>query len=134
MMTPNFAKRSLHSLVAIALGAGTALSLASSALAQSTNAQPLQEFKPQEQQSQDIFSNNGSGQPSGLLNLIHQANFGNIRSINEFRSGQTENINDEAAKFRAQQMQRLKPQPPVTAPAATPDATPTTPTTGTPGQ
>lgn len=116
-------KWSLHRLLSMVVGAGTVLWLAQPTLAQVTNAQPLQEFKPQEA-NRDPFSSNGSGQASGVLDLIHRANFGNIRSISDFNTDQEQNLSDAAAKFRAQQLERLRSQPQPQNPAATPVTAP----------
>ncbi|OLP16001.1 hypothetical protein BST81_23365 [Leptolyngbya sp. 'hensonii'] len=96
--------------VSLIMGTGLILPFSSSLLAQSTpGSQPLQDFKPQEE-NRDIFSGKGAGQNSGLFDFIHRANMGNIRSNTEFQADTTQNLNDAAAQFRAQQLRLLQQQ------------------------
>ncbi|MDX2097604.1 MAG: hypothetical protein SFW36_07490 [Leptolyngbyaceae cyanobacterium bins.59] len=126
MMVKSLAVR----LVASALG-GVALAplLATSpVLAQvelnPSTVQPLQDFKPQESQNRDPFSGTNSGQ-SGLFELLHRANFGNIRSTTEFNADQRSNLENAASEFRKRQLQLLKSAPqtapaPISQPGAVP--------------
>lgn len=75
--------------------------------APSDRVEPLQDFNPQ--QNQDPFAR-GAEQDSfggGIFDLIHRAQMGNIRSINEYSSEQNQSINDAAAQFRARQRQMM---------------------------
>jgi len=49
-------------------------------------------------------------QPISPLELIHRANLGGGRSMNDYREHQQENFNDAAAEFRARQQELLRQQ------------------------
>jgi hypothetical protein len=79
-------------------------------------AQPQQIF--QDQQTRDPFSNRGSDQSGGVMDLIHRAMQAGGTSNEDFVSGQQENLDSATEAFRAAQQKRLTGTP--TAPAATP--------------
>lgn len=78
--------------------------------AQATPVNPLEDFDPQAN-SDDPFST-GKEQDSfgGVYDLIHRAQRGNIRSIQDFSTEQNENLDAAAAEFRARQRQRIQGQ------------------------
>jgi hypothetical protein len=68
----------------------------------------------------DPFSSSGSGGMNTMLDLIHRANFGEIRSSDQFRQDQRNTINSEAENFRNRQQQMLQQQPTQPAPTTSP--------------
>lgn len=74
-----------------------------------TNAQPLQDLFPTKDNT-DPFSSRGDG--SAVFDLIHRANLGPSRSLEDFSSEQQKNLTDAAAQFRAKQRQILQQQAP----------------------
>lgn len=66
--------------------------------------QPLDEFSNQEA--------NPFGAPTGgsfsPFNLIHNAQFGNLQSMEEYSTQQRVNLNDAAEVFRRQQLEKLR--------------------------
>lgn len=77
-------------------------------LAQSaTDVRPLADFT---QDDRNPFSNNGSGQSSAVMDLIHRANFGSPRPTDEFLQEQRVGIDSAAAEFRKMQLQRIQSQ------------------------
>lgn len=117
-----------------AIGIGLALAvfpfgMPESAVAQVGTVNPLDDFKPQD--NRDPFSNTGNSQ-GGMLDIIHRANLGNSRSINDYSQEQQENLNSAAAVFRAKQLERLRTTgttPTNAIPANTPVAPATAPRT-----
>ncbi len=101
----------LSLLAAIGLAAG----FASAASAQDVDvAQPQQIFNDQD--SRNPFSNRGSDQAGGVMDLVHRAmQAGSSLSPEDFYNQQQENLDSAAADFRAAQQQRLggkvKPAP-----------------------
>lgn len=76
-------------------------------LAQSAQSvQPLQDFTTQQNEQDALSGTSGSGDFS-VLDLIHRAQMGSIRDMDEFSAEQNQNITDAAAKFRLEQQQRL---------------------------
>jgi hypothetical protein len=71
-----------------------------------TTQQPLVDFNNQE--SQDLFSGKNNGNSFGVFDLINRAQLGTTRDLNDYTNDQRENLNDAAAKFRLQQLQRLR--------------------------
>jgi hypothetical protein len=123
--------KSIHQL-AIALLAGTTILpclLPQATLAQLTNAQPLQDWQSPEG-SRDPFSGkaDGSAASFGVLDMIHRANLGGLRSASEFNEEQEESIDAAADMFRKEQLRRLE-APPGGIPT-TPPSTQTTPASG----
>lgn len=98
------AQISLGTLGAIAM---TALMLPESAAAEETNrASDL--LEPQIQLQKNPFeSTSGDGQQMNVLDLIHRAQFGTTRSMQEFNLQQQQSINDAAADFRSRQLEML---------------------------
>lgn len=70
---------------------------------------PTQDLPQDQNQNSDPFSRNGNIE--SMFDLIHRANFGQIRSLGEFQQDQRQNINSEAERFRQQQQMRLQPSP-----------------------
>lgn len=99
------ARISLGTLGAIAL---TALMLPESAAAEETNrASDL--LEPQIQLQKNPYeSTSGEGQQMDVFDLIHRAQFGTTRSMQEFNLQQRESINDAAADFRSRQLEMLQ--------------------------
>ena len=96
------------SLTKIAFGllAGTTFSillLPEATLAQNLNTDPSQDF----QKDGDPLTG-GTGQSFSVFDLIHRSNLGSNRPPEEVTQEQKENLDDEAAQFRATQRQRLQ--------------------------
>ena len=92
------------------LGLVASLSLCSllipqDAKAQSTDVNPLQDFQPQQG---DPFSSRNDNPTGSLFDLIHRAQLGNSRSVEEFNTDKNQNLNDAAAEFRKKQQQRIQ--------------------------
>ena len=92
------------------LGVVASLSLCSllipqDAKAQSTDVNPLQDFQPQEG---DPFSSRNDNPTGSLFDLIHRAQLGNSRSVEEFNTDKNQSLNDAAAEFRKKQQQRIQ--------------------------
>lgn len=94
-----------------------------SAFAQSTAADLV---TPSQNENRDLFSDRNDNPMSGIHDLIHQLNYGSIRSPEEFRRQQQQDINSAAEQFRArqraileqqQQQQQAQPSAPSTEPA-----------------
>ncbi|MGL5192407.1 MAG: hypothetical protein ACRC8Y_02220, partial [Chroococcales cyanobacterium] len=49
----------------------------------------------------------GDGQQMNVFDLIHRAQFGTTRSMQEFHFQQQQSINDAAADFRSRQLEML---------------------------
>ena len=72
-----------------------------------SSAADLQE--PQIQNPEDPFSGPGGDlEQFNPLELIHRANLGGLRSMEEFIVEQDQNLNDAAAQFRARQLELLR--------------------------
>lgn len=115
-------------LVRLALGVGLSATLAAissailtqTALAQPADrVQPLQDFNTQ-QNEVDPFTGSAGGGGFSVFDLIHNSRLYNSRDMNDFTTESRENIDDAAAQFRQQQLQRLgNPVSPMT-PETTP--------------
>lgn len=95
----------------LGLLAGTALVpfvLPQIILAQSLDRDPSQDF--QRQDNNDAVYGSGTGQNFSVFDMIHRANLGNNRSIEDFSVEQGENLDSAAAEFRAKQRERLQIQ------------------------
>ncbi|MCL1466371.1 hypothetical protein [Argonema galeatum] len=95
----------------LGLLAGTALVpfvLPQIILAQSLDRDPSQDF--QRQDNNDAVYGSGTGQGFSVFDMIHRANLGNNRSIEDFSVEQRENLDSAAAEFKAQQRERLQIQ------------------------
>lgn len=95
----------------LGLLAGTALVpfvLPQIILAQSLDRDPSQDF--QRQDNNDAVYGSGTGQNFSVFDMIHRANLGNNRSIEDFSVEQRENLDSAAAEFRAKQRERLQIQ------------------------
>lgn len=121
LASPRFqARLALGLLVGVAL---LPCLLPQATLAQTAGAvQPLEDFQTKDGGS-DLFSDRSGNGASGLFDLMHRAAFGGMRSADDFGAEQQQNLNDAAAQFRAQQLQRLKQ------PQNTPGSLPTAPAT-----
>lgn len=114
-------KISPKSLTNLVLGTVAGISLVSFLMpqltwAQTTNVNPLQDLNPE--QNQDPFSNSSEGNSFSMFDIIHRANLGSI-NIDDYSAEQNESLNNAAAEFRKQQLQRMQQQ----------QATPTNPVT-----
>jgi len=95
----------------LGLLAGTALVpfvLPQIILAQYLDRDPSQDF--QRQDNNDAVYGSGTGQNFSVFDMIHRANLGNNRSIEDFSVEQRENLDSAAAEFRAKQRERLQIQ------------------------
>ena len=88
-------------------------------LPQATKAQILEQDPSQDFQRQqnpgDSFGGSSGGEVFSPFNLIHRANFGNLRNDEELSIEQRNNIDEAAAEFRAKQKERLGNPVPVPA-------------------
>jgi hypothetical protein len=110
----------------ILIGAGLlAIGGSLPAVAQVTNLKPLEEFQNPDGKA-DPFSSRGSGQASGVMDLIQRAILAPSKNSEEFIAEQQENLDAATAEFRARQKERLRQQP--AAVPATPVVEPTVPT------
>lgn len=78
---------------------------------------------PSQSENRDLFSERSDNPMGGLHDLIHQLNYGSIRSSEEFRRQQQQNINSAAEQFRERQraileQQQAQPDAPTPAPTA----------------
>ncbi len=108
-MTPN-PNRILFSLLALG---GTTLALTVQPATAQTyggystgTTAPAQDLPQNQNQNSDPFSRNGNIE--SMFDLIHRANFGQIRSPGEFQQDQNQSINSEAERFRQQRQMRLQ--------------------------
>ena len=64
-----------------------------------------------EQQNRNPFSSRDDGNAmNGIMDLMHRAQMGNIRSVNEYSAEQDRSLNDAASQFRQKQLQMLRNQ------------------------
>ncbi len=109
----------------VALGtASAAVVVALGAVSTSAQSTGRDLVTPSQNESRDLFSDRNDNPMSGIHDLIHQLNYGSIRSPEEFRRQQQESINAAAEQFRARQRAILEQQQaqtavPTPAPAAT---------------
>lgn len=100
------------SLITLGLLAGT--TLVSFSFPQATKAQSLDIDPSQDiQRGDNIGPLNGTGTSQNGFNvfdLMHRANFGQIRSVEEFSADQPEKLDEAAAEFRNEQNRRLQIQ------------------------
>ncbi|HEY9853563.1 MAG TPA: hypothetical protein V6D28_29105 [Leptolyngbyaceae cyanobacterium] len=100
------------SLITLGLLAGT--TLAAFSFPQATKAQSLDYDPSQEiQRGDNVGPLNGTGTGQNGFNVfefMHRANFGQIRSLEEFSAEQTEKLDEEAVEFRNEQNRRLQMQ------------------------
>ncbi|GAB4458687.1 MAG: hypothetical protein OHK0037_02880 [Elainellaceae cyanobacterium] len=75
---------------------------------------------PSQSENRDLFSERSDNPMGGLHDLIHQLNYGSIRSPEEFRRQQQQNINSAAEQFRERQRAILEQQQPAQPAASTP--------------
>jgi hypothetical protein len=111
--------KSLTSLVlSTVAGISVSLLLPQPSWAQTTNVNPLEDLNSE--QSSDPFSRTNEDNSFGIFDLIHRANLGSGRSIDDYTSEQDQSLNTAAAEFRKKQQERLRVQQ---------QATPTNPVT-----
>ena len=103
VLTQQLAKTSLGVLVGMGV---TACLLPQPTFAQVGTIQPSADL--QDQQNNDPFSRANDGGCLGVFDLIHRAQMGNLRSVDEFTSEQRQNLTDASADFRRQQLERLR--------------------------
>jgi hypothetical protein len=89
----------MASFFAAALGA--TLTHPAIAQIQPNSTDPLGNF--QGENNSDPFSERGDNQINSLMQLLHQANFGSIRTGDQFGLDQQEQIGDAASDFRTRQ-------------------------------
>lgn len=87
--------------------------------AQTTDVNPLEDANPAEEGS-DPFSGSG-GNSFGIFDLIHRANFGGDRNVEDFSLEQDQNLNSAAAQFRKKQLERLQQRQATPATVTTPN-------------
>ncbi len=65
-----------------------------------------------EQQNRNPFSSHSDdgNAMNGIMDLMHRAQMGNIRSVNEYSAEQDRSLNDAATQFRQKQLQMLRNQ------------------------
>lgn len=85
----------------------TVLPIAASA--QSTgNSQPLGNVTTQQNERSTMYG--GNGEDFNVFNLIHRAQMGTPRDINEVSAEQSQSITNAAEKYRLEQLRRLGTQ------------------------
>lgn len=85
-----------------------------------TDVNPIEDRNPAEEGS-DPFSSNGQGGSLGIFDLIHRANLGGDRNIEDFSLEQNQSLNDAAAQFRKKQLERLQQRQATPATVTTPN-------------
>lgn len=91
-------------LAILAVVSGTYLVLPTKVVAQATHIDPLEGVQTQDAGSDPLSSNSGFS----VFDMIHRARLGNSRSIQEFRTEQRQQLDDAAAEFRRQQLDRIQ--------------------------
>lgn len=101
------------------------LSVLSMAMVHPVNAQSATDLNQgsANQESSDFFSNRENNGIDSMLDLIHNANFGSIRTQEQFRQDQQQSINSAAQEFRDRQQQLLRQSQTIN-PPTTPTPTP----------
>lgn len=86
------------------------LSMLSTTMVQSVSAQSATDLNQGSttEESTDLFSNRNNDGMNSMMDLIHNANFGTIRSQEQFRQDQQQSINSAAQEFRDRQQQLLR--------------------------
>lgn len=92
----------------VSAAAAVAFVLPQTSLAQSLDSDPSQNFPTQDSTSPFSGSNGSSG--FNPLDLIHRANLGSDRDMDEVTAEQQQNLDDAAAQFRAEQRKRMQLQ------------------------
>lgn len=85
-----------------------------------TDVNPLEDTNPAEEGS-DPFSSSGQGNSFGIFDLIHRANLGGDRNVEDFSLEQNQSLNDAAAQFRKKQLERLQQRQATPAAVTTPN-------------
>jgi hypothetical protein len=108
-------KTSASSLTKILCATVAGISLATLSLPQltwaqaTTDADPLRDLN--QERNRDPFSRGDTGEAmSGLMDIMHRAQMGNIRSAGDYATDQNRSLDDAAAKFRQQQLQMMQNQ------------------------
>lgn len=115
-----FTSRSLA--LTVALGLTAALVAPAMAQTADTQANPLADFQPQ---NNDPFSSQSDATHS-MMNLMQRVMQGDRPDAATFAASQRENMNDAMANFRAKQMQLIKAKQAKAQPTAVPIALPGT--------
>ena len=106
---------SVKKLTLMTLGLLAGTTLVTFSFPQATKAQSLDYDPSQEiQRGDNVGPLNGSGTGQNGFNvfeMMHRANFGQIRSTEEFSAEQKESLDEAAAEFRNEQRRRLQIQP-----------------------
>lgn len=105
--------------VSIIAAAAIAISPESASAQSAPGVQPLQDFNSQ-QNEVDPFTGRAGGGGFSVFDLIHNSRLNNSRDMNEFITENRENIDDAAAQFRQQQLERLGNPASSITPATTP--------------
>jgi hypothetical protein len=65
-----------------------------------------------DQQNRNPFSSHSDdgNAMNGIMDLMHRAQMGNIRSVNEYSAEQDRSLNDAASQFRQKQLQMIRNQ------------------------
>ncbi|MBC6475451.1 MAG: hypothetical protein GDA48_23800 [Hormoscilla sp. GM102CHS1] len=106
MRAPTSMKPYTRRALSLLAGLSTAsLLLPMPGLAQATKIDPLEDLRTTDGSS-DPFS--GSSNASSVYDMIHRARLNNGMNMNQFRTQLNQQINDAAAGFRRQQLQRMQ--------------------------
>lgn len=93
---------------AVAIAGAIAPLFVSEVRAQSTTADPLEDFQTQDGGTNPFDASDGNGAQSGIYNLIHRMMLSNGTTMDEFSRQRQENISTEAESFRTIQLQRIQ--------------------------
>lgn len=86
-----------------------AMAVSVSVRAQSTDIDPLEDFRTTDD-SPNPFEGSGNEAQSSIFDIIHQMQLRNGGSLEDFNRQRTENIETEADRFRQQRLLRLENQ------------------------
>jgi|SRR6478672_13548477 len=103
VLTQRLARTSLGVLVSLGVAACV---FPQATLAQLGQVQPSGNL--QDEPVADPFSGRNDGGGLGVFDLIHRAQLGNLRSLEDYSTEQRQNLNDATADFKRQQMERLR--------------------------
>ena len=121
MTAPTSTKLFTSLTVAILAAVGiTSVLLPAKVLAQATDIDPLGDVQTQDAGSDPLSGNSGFN----VFDMIHRARLGNSRSMQEFRTEQRQQLNDAAAEFRRQQLNRIQSPTNTTPVTSTTDSQP----------
>lgn len=104
-----FSAQALIKLAVSTVGFACLLMPTSSWAQATVDPNPLQDLN--QEQNRDPFSRgNDEDAYGGIMQLMHRAQMGTIRSTNEFYTEQDRSLNDAAAQFRQRQLERIQNQ------------------------